>query len=77
MTQVPARLAVWLAVIIIIIAFLLGVLHWNAKPYACFGGKAHYGDWVVVYSVGKFEVRAKAWGCTTDNQYDPKLYKKL
>lgn len=77
MTQVPMRLAVWLCAALIAIAFVLGVLHWDRTPYACLDGKHHYGDWVVMYSVGKFEVRTRAWGCDASGRYDPKVFKKL
>jgi hypothetical protein len=76
--QVPTRLAVWLVVALVGIAFLVGIFHWQSKPYSCFNGRHFYGDWTTVYSFGgKFEVRVKSYGCAESDRYDPKVFHKL
>lgn len=77
MTQVPAKYVVWLIAIIIGIGFLLGILYWNKTPYKCFDGKRPYGDWVTIGSVGRLDLRVKAYGCVKSDRYDPKQFKRL
>jgi hypothetical protein len=72
---VPIRLVIIMAIVITGCLFLFGLLHWNSKKLSCFGGNHWYGDWYVVYSVGKLEFRQKQYGCPAEDRYDPKQFK--
>lgn len=77
MYQIPTRLAIWLILALVGIAFLVGVFYWNKDSYKCIEGKKPYGEWVTVMAVSKFEIRVKPWGCTEAQRYDPKQFKPL
>lgn len=76
-SMVPMRTAVILAILLVLVGFGFGVLYWNRSDYKCFDGKRYYGDWVVLISVGKFEVRAKAYGCPASDRYNPAQFRPL
>lgn len=73
--MVPLRTVLILATALVLIAFLTGYFYWDKNNYACFDGKHQYGDWVVVMSVGKFELRLKPFGCAATDRYDPRTWK--
>lgn len=77
MTLVPLKLILIIATVLLGTFFAIGLLHWHAHPYKCFDGKHYYGDWVVVWSVGPLEIRSKAYGCVSSDQYDPKQFQSL
>lgn len=74
-TLIPIRLVLIIASIATLMLFVVGILFWNTKEYACLNGKGYYGDYVTIMAIGKLEVRAKPWGCTEDQRYDPKQFK--
>ncbi len=76
-SMVPLRTTLILAIIIVLIGFGLGFLHWNRQPLLCFDGKRFYGEWVTVFSFGKFELRLRAYGCPKADRYDPREFKRL
>lgn len=74
---VPLRTVIIMALLIVLILFGLGYLYWNKTEYKCFNGKRPYGEWVTVFSISKFEVRLKPFGCKESDRYDPKQFKPL
>jgi hypothetical protein len=75
MTLVPVRALLLLTALLIAIGFVSGHLHWNSQRPSCFNGNRWYGQWVVIYSVGKLEFRQHPYGCPKSDQYDPKQFK--
>lgn len=75
--MVPIRIVLLLVGLLVAVSFIMGFAHWRTDTYACFNGKRHYGDWFVVYSIGKLELRARAWGCPSGDRYEPAQYHSL
>jgi len=72
---IPIRLVLIIAGCLTGMLFVVGILFWNTKEYACLQGKHYYGDYMTVMSVGKLELRFKQWGCDNYLRYDPSQFK--